>query len=127
MQSIPSSFSISACVSPIRSFDRFSHASGELSIPAYPSLSCDRFNVGFPDLVLVLTTRNRHSPISNINSIEPLLASSVPRIHALQSPSRVSSNRQSTIASMKRLLFPAPFTPLIVQNETSEKSKLSSL
>ena len=60
-------------------------------------------------------------------SMEPLLASSVPLIHALQSPSRVSSNRQSTIASMKRLLFPAPFTPLIVQNEMSEKSKFSSL
>ena len=58
---------------------------------------------------------------------EPLLASSVPRIHALLSPSRVSSNRQSTIASMNKLLFPAPFTPLIVQKDISAKSNFSSL
>ena len=120
MLSIPRSFSISACVSTILSLERFSQ-----SVP--PSCNWERFNVGFPDFVLVRTTRKRFTPISNTNSIEPLLASSVPRIQALLSPSLVSSKRQSTIASMKRLLFPAPFTPLIVQNEMSEKSKLSSL
>ena len=72
--SIPRILRISACVSTILSIERLIHSPF--------SANWERFSVGFPDFVLVLTTRNRLSPTSQINSIIPDLASAVPRIHA---------------------------------------------
>ena len=115
--SIPRTFSISFCVSLYFSLDRSSHS---------PLISCDKLSVPFPDFALVRTTRNVFSPRENVKLIEPDLAFSSLRIQPVRSPSLGSSNRQSIMASIKRLLFPAPFCPLIVQNRISSNEKLCS-
>ena len=117
--SMPRILSISLFVSLAFSLLRLFHS------PFSPS--SEMFTVPLPDFVLVLVTRNRWFPISNTNSMEPDLVSSVARSQEFLSPSLVISNRQSLIASMKSDDLPAPFTPLMEQKVTLSKSNSASL
>ena len=115
--SIPIVFRISACVSFIFSQLLSAHS---------PSTSSERLRVALPDFILVRVTRYVASPILKVNLMLPLLASSALLIQPLMSPSLVSSNRQSHIASIKSDDFPAPFSPLMVQKRMLSKLNVSS-
>ena len=105
--SMPSTDSISSCVSRTRSL--------EISVQT-SSFFCSSFSVGEPVFRRLRVTRNRSSPSLKVNRIEPDFTEGSFRIQPARSPSRGSSYRASTTASINRLLLPTPFSPFTVQN-----------